>query len=114
MSQRFVAAGEGEWTPLGGGVRRKVLGHTTGLMAVLFTFEKGAVGAVHQHDVHHQTSYVLSGSFEAQVGDERRVIRPGDMYIVQPNTDHGVVALEDGSTLLDHFTPLRDEFIASP
>jgi quercetin dioxygenase-like cupin family protein len=99
------------WTELGDGIRRKIVGHTPQLMSVLVQFDLGAVGAVHAHDVHDQIAYVVCGSFECQIGGERCVLHPGDAFVAPHGTDHGVVALEAGSTLLDQFSPRRDDYL---
>ena len=96
-------------TDLGGGVKRKILAQDKDMMAVEVHFEKGAVGAVHTHP-HVQISYVLSGKFEANMNGDKRVIEKGDTYYTTPNLPHGVVCLEEG-TLLDIFTPRRDDFL---
>ena len=78
-------------------------------MLVRVDFRKGAVGVVHHH-VHRQVTYVVAGSFEAEVGGEKQRLSPGDCFFVTANVPHGVVALEDG-TLIDVFTPAREEFL---
>ncbi len=45
----FLHDGEVAWTDLGGGVKRKILTHDASVMMVRVVFEKGAVGAPHQH-----------------------------------------------------------------
>lgn len=99
------------WKDLGGGVRRRIITHTPVLMSVLVDFRKGAVGSVHDHEVHTQVSYVCSGSFEVEVAGVKKVLKSGDSFIAPPKTAHGVVALEDGSQLLDVFNPRRDDFL---
>lgn len=99
------------WKELGGGLRRRILSHTPAIMSVLVQFDKGAVGAVHEHDIHTQATYVVSGSFEVEVAGEKKLLRAGDAFIAPPRTQHGVVALEPGSALLDVFTPRRDDFL---
>ncbi|WP_119157366.1 cupin domain-containing protein [Caldimonas tepidiphila] len=110
MSPFFYGA-ETPWTDLGGGIRRKVVGHTAELMAVLVRFDKGAVGEVHSHDVHDQIAYVVSGSFEAEIDGVKRVLRAGDAFIAPRHCRHGVVALEADSTLLDQFSPCREDYL---
>ena len=63
----------------------------------------------HSHP-HEQIGYVVKGSFEITLGDEKTVINAGDTYYVPPDIIHGVVALEDG-VLLDIFTPQREDFL---
>lgn len=99
------------WTELGDGIRRKIVGHTPGLMSVLVQFDRGAVGTPHAHDGHDQIAYVVAGAFEAEVGGVRRVLRPGDAFIAPRHVMHGVVALEAGSTLLDQFNPRREDYL---
>ena len=99
------------WHELGDGIRRKVVGHTPELMSVLVQFDRGAVGTAHAHDAHDQIAYVVAGSFEAEVAGVKRVLRVGDAFIAPRLTTHGVVALEDGSTLLDQFSPRRADYL---
>lgn len=100
-----------DWTELGAGIRRKVVGHTPQLMSVLIQFDQGAVGTPHTHEVHDQIAFVIRGSFEAEVAGVKRVLRPGDAFIAPHGHDHGVLALEPGSTLLDQFSPRRDDYL---
>ena len=99
------------WHDLGGGVRRKIIAHTPAIMSVAVEFQKGAVGKVHDHELHTQVSYVAAGSFEVEVAGEKQVLVKGDSFIAPPKTPHGVVALEEKSLLVDVFTPRRDDFL---
>lgn len=99
------------WTDLGDGIRRKIVGHTPELMSVLVQFDQGAIGTPHAHDAHDQIAFVVSGAFEAVIDGVKRVLRPGDAFIAPRLTEHGVVALEPDSTLLDQFSPRRDDYL---
>jgi len=105
----FATAGEGVWTDLGQGNRRRVVLHTPELMIVEFTFEKGGIGALHSHP-HVQASYVATGKFEVTIDGQVRTLAAGDSFIVPPNLVHGVKALEAGR-LVDCFAPARDDFL---
>ena len=105
----FTSHIDTELKELGGGLKRRVLAHGEDMMAVEVCFEKGAVGSMHTHP-HVQISYVLEGSFEATIGEEKRVISVGDTYYTLPDVPHGVVCLEKGR-LLDVFTPERKDFL---
>ena len=96
-------------TDLGGGVTRKVLSYSKNLMTVELHFEKGAVGAKHSHP-HEQIGYIVSGSLEVIIGDEKRILKAGDTYQTAPDVLHGVLALED-TKLLDVFNPMRKDFL---
>lgn len=110
MSPYHVDA-EQPWTELGDGIRRKIVGHTPELMSVLVQFDAGAVGTPHAHDAHDQIAFVIAGSFEATVGGVKRVLRAGDAFVAARHVEHGVVALEAGSTLLDQFSPRREDYL---
>jgi quercetin dioxygenase-like cupin family protein len=97
------------FTELGGGVRRRVRLELPEMMVVEFTFEAGAVGALHSHP-HIQSSYVEEGAFEVTIGSETRRLRKGGCYIVPAGAVHGVRALERG-VLVDVFTPRREDFL---
>ena len=94
---------------LGGGVSRRVLAHTPQLMIVEVNFEKGGEGSVHTHP-HSQSTYVLSGRFRFNVDGEGVEVGPGDTLAFPPDIPHGTLCLEAG-TLLDIFTPMREDFI---
>jgi quercetin dioxygenase-like cupin family protein len=111
MSDTFVVSSATAWqTTNDAGVRRQILGHGPDLMMVRVDFAPGAVGALHHHP-HRQAAYVVSGRFEVTVGDERSVLGPGDCFFVEADRVHGVVAHEAG-TIIDAFTPARQDFLA--
>ncbi|MCU0255150.1 MAG: cupin domain-containing protein [Vicinamibacterales bacterium] len=105
----FVKSTDSPAEQTGPGVTRQVLGYDRQLMMVRFTFDQGAVGALHHHP-HRQVSYVEAGSFEVTIAGEKTVLQRGDCYFVPPDAVHGVVALEPGS-LVDVFAPMRDDFV---
>lgn len=110
MSDTFVRGSVTTWdTTNDVGVRRQILGHGPDLMLVRVQFERGAVAALHHHP-HRQASYVETGRFEVTVDDERTELGPGDCFFVTADRVHGVVAREAG-TLIDAFTPAREEFL---
>ena len=91
------------------GIERQVLSDSPGLMVVAFTFAAGATGARHSHP-HMQASYVESGRFRFEIGDEAFEVGPGDSFVVPSNAEHGCLCLEPGR-LIDTFTPRRDDFL---
>ncbi|MFC0245503.1 cupin domain-containing protein [Falsochrobactrum ovis] len=105
----FSQPDETPWTDTGAGTKRRVLIHTDELMQVEFSFEKGAVGALHSHP-HVQVSYVAEGRFEVSIGGELQIMESGGSFIVPSGVTHGVTALEAGR-LIDVFTPLRTDFL---
>lgn len=99
------------WTELGDGIRRKIVAHTPQLMSVLVQFDKGAVGTPHAHEIHDQIAFCISGSFECEVAGVKKLIRAGEAFLAEHGNLHGVVALEQGSTLLDQFSPRREDYL---
>lgn len=96
---------------LGGGVSRRVLAYNPQLMIVEVHFDQGGVGTVHTHS-HCQSTYVQSGKFRFSIGDELVVVGPGDTIAFPSAIPHGTLCLESG-VLLDIFTPMREDFLAS-
>jgi len=92
------------------GVTRQVLADHPDLMVVAFRFsEKGAEGKLHSHP-HIQSTFVESGCFEFILDGESMEVGPGDSFVIPTNAVHGCVCLEPG-TLIDSFTPRRDDFL---
>jgi quercetin dioxygenase-like cupin family protein len=81
----------------------------TDLMVTHLTFEAGAVGTLHAH-AHEQMTVVLRGEMEFTLGEERTVLKAGDVIDIPGNVIHGVVALTEVE-LLDIFTPVRTDLV---
>lgn len=109
MIRNFWLGEDCKLQDLGGGVTRRVMAYSDNLMVVEVNFEKGSVGALHNHP-HEQATYVTKGSFEFTIGDEVKVVKAGDCLYKQPDIVHGATALEEG-TLVDIFTPMREDFL---
>lgn len=109
QSGLFQVETEIEWEAAGEKIQRQVYGYDDKIMLVKAKFEKGGVGTLHKHP-HSQVTYVESGVFEMQIGDEKRIIKKGDGYYVPPEVIHGCVCLEAG-LLIDVFSPLREDFL---
>lgn len=92
-----------------GRLSRKVLSNAENMMMVEVNFMKDAIGETHSH-AHEQISYIIKGSFELNIEGKREVVKVGDTFYIRPDAKHGVIALED-STILDVFTPQREDFL---
>jgi unsaturated pyranuronate lyase len=80
------------------------------LMLSLVEFQPGAVVEEHSHP-HEQAGMVLEGRAHFFVGDEDRVLGPGDMYTIPGNVNHRVVALDGVVKALDIFHPVREDYL---
>jgi quercetin dioxygenase-like cupin family protein len=107
----FIDNADVAWQEMAPGIRRKIMSYDDRLMLVKVTFEKDAVGTLHQHP-HTQISHVESGVFEVEVAGEKKVLKAGDAFYIPPNVIHGAVCLEPG-VLIDVFSPMREDFIVS-
>ena len=81
----------------------------TGMMLSYVEIEPGAVVEAHSHP-HEQVGMVVEGEARFLVGDEERVLKPGDMYRIPGGVTHRVVALEAGLKALDIFHPIREDY----
>ncbi|MEO6520684.1 MAG: cupin domain-containing protein [Mucilaginibacter sp.] len=109
QSDLFQIETEIEWEVPAEKVKRQVYGYDDKIMLAKALFETGGVGTLHKHP-HSQVTYVESGVFEMQIGDEKKIIKKGDGYYVPPEVIHGCVCLEAG-LLVDVFSPLREDFL---
>ena len=55
-----------------------------------------------------QTAWSL---VEFTVGEEKQVVKKGDSLYVASNVPHGTLSLEDGSVVVDIFSPIREDFL---
>ena len=92
------------------GVTRQVLADHPDLMVVAFDFaEQGAEGKLHPHP-HIQSTFVKTGRFVFSIDGVETEVGPGDSFVIPTNAVHGCVCVEPG-TLIDCFTPRRDDFL---
>lgn len=98
-----------EWQSGGDGMRRKILSYDNDMMLVLVEFKKDAAAPLHKH-YHKQFSYITKGSFEVDINGEKKIQKEGDGYLILPDIQHSVTALED-SALIDVFVPHREDFL---
>ncbi len=97
------------WELVAPGVSRAILAYDDSLMVVKVKFDKDAVGNKHHH-VHVQITYVASGVFDVEVGEEKMRLKTGDSFFAPSNVWHGVVCIEAG-VLIDTFSPIRQDFL---
>lgn len=109
INQRWVFHDETIPEETNNGVIRRVLAYAEDLMCVERTFKAGAVGMLHCHP-HTQITYVVSGSFEYEIGGVRKTVHAGDCMLKQDEEISGCTCLTDG-VLLDFFTPMLEEFL---
>jgi quercetin dioxygenase-like cupin family protein len=82
------------------------------LMICRLQFAPHVVTPVHDHP-HEQMTLVERGRVLFVVGDEERVVQAGDILHFPPGCRHGATMLEEEVVLIDIFTPLREDFLAT-
>lgn len=80
------------------------------MMLSLAVFEPDAVVEAHSHP-HEQVGMVVEGRARFIVGDEEKILGPGEMYFIPGGETHRVIALEEGCKALDVFHPIREEYL---
>lgn len=95
--------------PADPGVTRQVLAEAPELMVVAFRFDAGAEGKLHAHP-HVQATYVEAGRFAFTVAGATHDLGPGDSLVIPSGVRHGCRCVDAG-TLIDTFTPRRDDFL---
>ena len=67
--------------------------------------------APHQHEA-EQFSIMLKGRMRFVIGEEARVLGPGEVAHIPSNVPHSIESLEEYVQVLDVFAPLRPDIIA--
>jgi quercetin dioxygenase-like cupin family protein len=82
------------------------------MMICRLQFAPHIVTSVHDHP-HEQMTIVERGRVLFVVGDEERVAQEGDILHFPSGCRHGATMLEEEVVLIDIFTPLREDFLAT-
>ena len=90
------------------GVVRRTLVSGDNLTLVEIRIAPGAEVPEHTHP-HEQAGHVASGRVRFRIGGQESELGPGDSYLIPGELPHHVVAL-DAATLIEVFSPVREEF----
>lgn len=108
-SKRFYTDSGSDWEEVWPGITRKIVGYDERLMLVKVSFIKGAEAPAHDHP-HSQCSYIESGLFEVNIGNDTKILGAGDGFNVPSGITHSVTAREAG-IIIDAFSPHREDFL---
>lgn len=83
------------------------------IMLVLYEMDPGGAEFPRHKHPHEQIGYVIQGKIDYTVGNERKVLGPGDGYIIPSNVEHcpSRVVGDKHVILLDVFYPIREEYL---
>jgi quercetin dioxygenase-like cupin family protein len=79
------------------------------LLLSLLELAPGCVVPRHSHP-HEQAGICLEGVMEFTIGDETRLVQPGEMFIIPGGVEHSVRVLDQPVKALDIFSPVREEY----
>jgi quercetin dioxygenase-like cupin family protein len=63
----------------------------------------------HSHP-HEQMGTVLEGKLEVTIGNESKLLKEGDIFLVPSGVEHSVKNMENQTRVLDIFSPPREDF----
>jgi quercetin dioxygenase-like cupin family protein len=78
-------------------------------MLVWWSMKAGVHAAAHAHP-HEQIFWMLSGTMEFRLGNERRTCRAGDLGVIPGGVEHEAWFPED-TEVIDVFAPPREDFL---
>ncbi|WP_406054339.1 cupin domain-containing protein [Kribbella sp. NBC_00889] len=85
-----------------------VLGEQT--LANFVSYEPHTEAPLHAH-VEEQVVVILEGELEFHIGDEVRIMRPGDVAVIPPWVPHSARTHAGTCRQIDFFTPPRNNLV---
>lgn len=79
------------------------------LMLSYLEMDAGAEVPLHHHP-HEQGGILLTGKLQLTIGNETRIVEAGSMFLIPPNTPHRAIAIDGPATVLDVFSPVREDY----
>jgi len=76
---------------------------------VIFYIAPGSDIPEHSHP-HEQMGTVLKGALELTIGEEKKVVRPGDAWSIPSDVVHRGRSLDEGAEVLEFFSPPREDY----
>ena len=80
------------------------------VMMSLVETAPNAVVPNHNHP-HEQAGVMIQGEFEMTIGDETRLLRAGDAYVIPGGVEHSVKCGDGWALALDIFSPPREDYM---
>lgn len=93
---------------MGEGVIRQDLANGERLNVLHWNMADGSEVKLHQHS-QEQFGYVIKGGFKMVIGDEEKILKEGDAYVVAPDVPHSFIAIGE-TEAIDVFSPVKTDF----
>jgi quercetin dioxygenase-like cupin family protein len=106
----FATASDDGYVDALPGIRRRTLTYGSATMLIEFRLDAGAALPVHAHP-QEQTGYLVAGRIRLTVGEETRVVGPGDGWSIPAGVPHGGEALDD-AVAVEVFSPVREDYLS--
>ncbi len=81
------------------------------IQTVEYHFPPNKTFPAHKHDIHEQMGYLVKGKMGFKIGDEEKILLPGDYYHAPIGTMHNAWTFDEPSVLLDIFSPIREDLV---
>ncbi|MGH8032583.1 MAG: cupin domain-containing protein [Luteimonas sp.] len=111
---RIFAADDVPWQTLDAYTRRKVVYTKRATLVLLQATRSGKPHDLNHWHHHDQITHVLDGRVEVVLGREIRQLGPGAFYACESAVPHSLRLLSDRATLIEVFTPPRNDFRSKP
>ena len=89
-------------------IRRRVVCGKQGTL-VYWRIKAGAHAASHKH-MQEQFVWMIKGTMDFRIGDEKRTMKPGDVAVIPGGVEHEGFFTED-TEVIDFFAPVREDFL---
>jgi quercetin dioxygenase-like cupin family protein len=77
---------------------------------VFFYLAPGAVIPEHSHP-HEQIGTILKGSLELSIGEDSRIVVPGQAWVIPSDVPHRGKNLEAPAEIIEVFSPPREDLV---
>ena len=79
------------------------------MLAAVVDLDPNANLPRHSHP-HEQLGIVIEGPIEFIIGDEKKVLGPGEVYVIPGGVEHEARTFDQPVKVLDVFSPVREEY----
>jgi len=83
--------------------------HSKNMTFAYWDIEANAPLPEHSHP-HEQVANIIEGKFELNAGDETKILEPGQVAVIPPNTKHSGKAITK-CRIIDVFYPIREDHL---
>lgn len=74
-----------------------------------FNLSEGASIPEHSHP-HEQVGAILNGSLELTIGNEKKIMAAGDLWVIPSSAVHKGRCLKGPAEILEVFSPVREDY----